>query len=600
MSRSSFYRAILDFRRARSQANRELLKARLTGKSASLLPYEDVRQMLRAHTGQRTGPKDIPLEAIVGSVDRYTEFTRSFLPLEARDEERWARIQLKFNDLQGLPPIEVYQIGQVYFVQDGNHRVSVARQMGATHIDAYVTEVETKVPLSPDVQASDLIVKAEYAGFLAQTRLDEIRPEANLTVTVPGQVEKLLEQIEIHRDFLSVEEEREIPYTEAVARWYDEIYLPAVKAIRELGILEAFDRTETDLYLWVSEHRHALEEALGWEVEPEEAAADLAGRFGPGVPRRIARSLRQLLEILTPDELESGPRAGAWRRERLAIHRDDCMFAQILVPVSGEARGWPAVAQAVEIACRENARLLGLHVVPSAADRESDRVQAIRAEFARQCQALGVEGRMAVEVGRVARRICERSRWADLIVIEQAHPPALHRAPTPRRALAAAPEPGDGPGAWRSAGARLSSGFATLLRRCSTPVLAVPGAFSPLNRPLLAYDGSPKATEALYIATYLALRGQVPLAVLAVAEGDGRNPDPLAEAKAYLTEQDVTARYVRENGPVAGAILRTAEALDCDLILMGGYGHSPVAEIVLGSAVDEVLRHSLQPVLICR
>jgi nucleotide-binding universal stress UspA family protein len=406
-------------------------------------------------------------------------------------------------------------------------------------------------------------------------------------------VERLLEQIESHRDFLSVEEGREIAYDEAVARWYDEAYTPAVEAIRELGVLETFDRTETDLYLWVSEHRHALEEALGWEVEPEEAAADLAGRFGPGVPRRIARSLRQLLEILTPDELEGGPPTGAWRRERLAIHRDDCMFAQILVPVSGEARGWPAVAQAVEIACRENARLLGLHVVPSAADRESERVQAIRAEFARQCQALGVEGQMAVEVGRVARRICERSRWADLVVIELAHPPAPKSRPGEGSEL-------EVPGAWRSAGARLSSGFGTLIRRCATPVLAVPGAFSPLNRPLLAYDGSPKAREALYIATYLALRGQVPLAVLAVAEGDDKSPDPLAEAKAYLTEQGVTAHYVHERGPVAGAILRTAEALDCDLILMGGYGHSPVAEIVLGSAVDEVLRHSRQPVLICR
>jgi nucleotide-binding universal stress UspA family protein len=576
MSRSSFYRAILDFRRARSQANRELLKARLTGRSASLLPYEEVRQMLRARTGQRVGPKDIPLEAIVGSVDRYTEFTRSFLPLEAKDEERWARIQTRFNDLEGLPPIEVYQIGQVYFVRDGNHRVSVARQMGATHIDAYVTEVETKVPLSPDVQPSDLIAKAEYAEFLMQTRLDEIRPEANLTVTVPGQVQKLVEQIERHRYFLSVEERREIPDDEAVGRWYDEAYVPAVAAIGDLGMLEGFDRTETDLYLWVSEHRHALEEALGWEVEPEEAAADLADRFGPGVPRRVARSLQQLLEILTPDELEGGPPAGAWRRERLAIHRDDCMFADILVPVSGEARGWPAVAQAVEIACRESARLLGLHVVPSAAARENDRVHAIQAEFTRQCQALGVEGQMAVEIGRVARRICERSRWADLVVVEVAHPPA------------AGPE------------ARVSSGFRTLIRRCATPVLAVPGAFSPLNRPLLAYDGSPKAKEALYIATYLALRGQVPLVVLAVDESDGKGPDPLAEAEEYLTEQGVAASYVRKDGAVAAAILQTAEALDSDLILMGGYGHSPVAEIVLGSAVDEVLRSSRQPVLICR
>jgi nucleotide-binding universal stress UspA family protein len=582
MSQTSFYRAILDFRRARSQGNREMLKARLTGRSASLLSYEEVRQMLKARTGQRTGPKDIPLEAIVGSVDRYTEFTRSFLPLEAQDEERWARIQVKFSEMEGLPPIEVYRIGQVYFVRDGNHRVSVARQMGATHIDAYVTVVETKVPLSPDVQPSDLIVKAEYANFLMQTRLDEIRPGADLTVTVPGQFQKLLAQIERHRQVLSTEERREIPDDEAVARWYDEIYWPAVEAIRDLGVLEAFDRTETDLYLWVSEHRQALEDALGWEIEPEEAAADLIDRYGPGVPRRITRSLGQLLETLIPDELEGGPAPGTWRRERLALHRDDCMFADILVPVSGEARGWPAVAQAVEIACRENARLLGLHVVRSAADRESEPVQAIRAEFNRQCQALGVEGQMAIEVGRVARRICERSRWADLVVLDVAHPPAAQ---------------GD---ARRLAGARLSSGFGMLIRRCATPVLAVPGTFSPLSRPLLAFDGSPKAREALYIVTYLALRGQVPLALLTVSEEGRHDPDPLVEAEAYLTEQGVEFQALHEEGPVAAAILQTAKALGNDLILMGGYGHSPLTEIVLGSAVDEVLSRSRQPVLICR
>jgi nucleotide-binding universal stress UspA family protein len=582
MRAGDYYRAVLDFRRARRRAAQEQLLARLHGKSAELLPYEQVRHMLKGKIGHQLGLREIPLDAIVGSLGRYSDFTRSFLPLQDEDQERWAMIQAKASDLDGLPPIEVYQIGEVYFVRDGNHRVSVARQLGATHIEAYVTEVQTRVSLSPEVQPDDLIVKSEASEFLELTDLDLIRPGANLDVTIPGQYPKLLEQIDVHRYYMGLEQRREIPYQEAAGDWYDRVYLPTAQVIREQNLLDGLpNRTETDLYVWLSEHRAALEEALGWEIQVEPAAAHLAEQFSHGTQRPISRATRvhltrSLLDALTPDALEGGPEPGTWRRERLALHRDDCMFADILVPVSGQESGWQAVAQAMEIACRENARLLGLHVVRSAAEKESERVLAVRGEFARRCEALGVRGKLAVEVGRIARKICERSRWADLVVLSMVHPPAPQAV------------------------ARLSSGFRTLIRRCSTPVLAVPGAFSPLSRPLLAYDGSPKAREALYVATYLTARAQVPLAVVTVPE-DGRVTEAaLAEAGEYLKAHGVQTSLVLKQGPVADAILKTAEQHGSDLILIGGYGHSPVVEAVLGSAVDQVLRTTRQPMLICR
>ncbi len=582
MASTNFHRAILDFRHARRQANRERLLARLSGKSADLLSYEEVRHMLKAKAGHQIGLRDIPLAAIVGSVGRYSEFTRSFLPLQSSDAQRWARVHNKSTDLEGLPPIEVYQIGEAYFVRDGNHRVSVARRLGATHIQAYVTVVDSKVPLSPDVQCDDLIIKAEYANFLDRTHLDKVRPQADLSVTTPGQYALLLEHIEVHRYFMSLDLQQEIPYEQALAHWYDQVYLPAVQVIREQGILQDFpDRTEADLYLWLAEHRADLEAALGWEIEPEAAAANLIEQFGSGARPRMLRAMQRLLDALTPDELEGGPAPGTWRKERQVIQRDDCMFADILVPVSGDERGWQAVAQAVEIACREDARLLGLHVVRSAAEVNSDPVHAIQAEFARQCEMLGVRGKLAVEVGQVARSICERSQWADLVVLDLAHPPAPHPV------------------------ARLSSGFRTLIRRCPTPVLAVPGIFSPLSRLLLAYDGSPKAKEALYIATYLAARGQDssdqgPLVVVTVIEGGEITPDVLAEAGEYLEAQGVEAILLQKHGSVAEVILDAAQEHGSNLILMGGYGHSPVLEVVLGSVVDRVLRASQQPVLVCR
>ena len=577
MGAGSFYQAVLDFRRARRKAIRERLLARLQGKSVELLSYEQVRQMLRGMVGSQLGLREIPLGAIVGSVGRYADFTRSFLPLQDEDQERWAWIEVRVSDLNGLPPIEVYQIGEAYFVRDGNHRVSVARQLGATHIEAYVTEIQTKVSLSPDVQPDDLIVKSEAAEFLELTDLDQSRPQANLDVTVPGQYLKLLEQIDVHGCYMSQVQRREIPFKEAAGLWCDQVYLPAVQVIRDQNLLEGFpDRTETDLYVWLSEHREALEEALGWEIQLEPAAADLLEQFSPGTQSPILRVARSFLDALTPDGLGGGPVTGTWRRERLALHRDDCMFADILVPISGQESGWQAVAQAVEVACRENARLLGLHVVRTAAEKESERVLAMQGEFARRCEMLGVRGTLVVEVGRVARRICERSHWADLIVLGLVHPPA------------------------RQVMAKLSSGFRTIVRRCPTPVLVVTGAFSPLNRPLLAYDGSPKAREALYVATYMASRAKVPLTVVTVTEGERMAEAALVEAGDYLKAHGVETSLVPEQGPVGGAILKAAEDYRSDLILMGGYGHSPAVEVVLGSAVDQVLRTTKQPVLICR
>jgi nucleotide-binding universal stress UspA family protein len=569
--------AIEDFHRARRRAALEEILAKLTGKSTDLLSFEDMRQKLKTKVGPARELKEIPLDAIVGSADRYTDFTRSFLPRQDFDRDRWARVMAAVTNLTGLPPIEVYQIGEVYFVLDGHHRVSVARQLGATHIQAYVTKLHPRVPLSPEDQLDDLVVKTEYADFLERTHLDELRPDADLRVTAAGKYRLLEEHIEVHRYFMGLEQKREIPYTEAVGHWYDEVYLPVAQAIRERGILRDFPgRTETDLYLWVSEHRAALEEKLGWTIEVGEAAADLATQFSPTPPRIIARLKEKVLDALIPDELEAGPPPGQWRREQLTARQAGRLAVDILVPISGEEVGWHALDQALVVARREGARLRGLHVVSSTGETRGERVQALRAEFERRCQAAGIPGELAIDVGGVARKICERARWADLTVLKLTYPPA--------------PQPL----------ARLSSGFRTLIQRCPTPLLAVPETSFPLERLLLAYDGSLKASEALFLATYVAGQWGLPLVVVTVAEKGRVTPDTLAQARRYLETHEVQATFVHERGSVARAILKAANEHASDLLIMGGYGFRPVLQLVLGSTVDEVLRESEKPILICQ
>lgn len=590
---ADYYSALQDFHEARRDAALERIIERLRGKSVELFSYEDVRQRLKARERSGQDLKEIPIDAIVGSVSRYTDFSRSFLPRESVSEERWSRVRAAMTSLTGLPPIEVYQIGDAYFVVDGNHRVSAARQLGATYIQAYVTELETPVPLSPDDQPEDLVIKAEYASFLERTKLEQLRPGADLMVSEPGQYQTLEEHIQVHRYYMGLDEEREISPEEAAAHWYDEVYRPVVRTIRRQGILRNFpERTETDLYLWITEHRAALAEALDMEVRHEAAAADLAAHRSSGLGGAISRLGSDIRHALTPDELEGGPPPGRWRRLYLGSRQareqpssaveaavpaeEERLFADLLVPLSGEGTSWHALEQAFHVARREDSYVHGLHVVASEALKESPEAEAVRSEFERRCQENGIPGKLLVTTGEVPKQISRRARWVDLVIVNLAFPPA----PRPL--------------------GRLGSGFRHVLLRCPRPVLVVPQATRPLNRALLAYDDSPKAQEALFVATYLAGRWHIPLVVITVTEGRRVTQEALERAGRYLEQRRVPALTLQERGPEAPAILAAAEAHDADLILMGGYGSGPMVEAVLGSTVDQVLRQSRRPLLICR
>ena len=129
MSPSGHSRAVSDFRRARRRAALDRVFARLAGRSTDLMSYDDVRKKLKGRETSKRELKEIPLDSIVGSVGRYRDFTRGFLPRQDSDSGRWAGVKVAVTELGGLPPIEVYQIGVVYFVLDGNHRVSVASEV---------------------------------------------------------------------------------------------------------------------------------------------------------------------------------------------------------------------------------------------------------------------------------------------------------------------------------------------------------------------------------------------------------------------------------------------------------------------------------------
>jgi hypothetical protein len=208
------------------------------------------------------GIRAVALDAIRGSVGRYRDFTNEFFPRKKHMKDRWKRVN-KLALSKGLPPIELYKVGEAFFVLDGNHRVSVARNLGMETIDAHVWEFDIPVGLSSEADMEELIIKEEYAGFLARTRLNRERPGQNIVFTSTGQFLELEYQIESYRRAQEETNGETIPYEKAVVLWYDMFYKPAIDIILKERILKKFPgRTAADLYIWCW-HRYMQSKRTG-------------------------------------------------------------------------------------------------------------------------------------------------------------------------------------------------------------------------------------------------------------------------------------------------------------------------------------------------
>ena len=540
LQNTRFQAAVQDFHRARQRAALEQIVARLSGKSAELLSYEDVARRLKVTGQTQSGQRPIPLQAIVGSVGRYSDFTRSFLPRRAADEQRWARVKAAATHVAELPPIEVYQIGEAYFVLDGNHRVSVARQQGVSHIDAYVTEIKTRVGLSPEDQPDEIILKAEYAAFLAYTRLDRLRPEADLRASVPGQYAHLENLIEVHRYFVEEAETRELPFDEAVSRWYDEAYLPVIYAVREQGILRYFPpRTEADFYIWAATHQAQLRDAFGWQVGPAVAVREAARRVQEVPERLTARVWQKFVELLVPERWRSRPGSKAWSKEKVLARYGQSLFADLLVPLADPVGEWPALEQALEVAGQEDAAVHGLHIVPDGETLSPAEAALLQEAFAGRCAQAGVSGDLVFAKGDVVDIVAERAGLTDLVVLA--------------RGLIAGRE---------------EDRLQRLLRRSPRPVLVVTKPVFCIERALLVWENGSSSGEALFAAAYLAERQGVALVVLSEEEGNGPS---LSYVRRYLEMHEIEATFIRGAELSAEAIVDAAADHEADLVVIGPF-----------------------------
>jgi nucleotide-binding universal stress UspA family protein len=346
-------------------------------------------------------------------------------------------------------------------------------------------------------------------------------------------------------------------------------------AIKEKGLLIDFpNRTEADLYLWIAEHRSALEEELKSQIPVSSAMDDLINQYSHRTDRIISRLGTKLLKSIVPNTLETGPAPGEWRQSNLFTQRDSHMFCEILVPVNGQQDGWFALEEAIIIARLEESSIHGLYV--SAEEEDMTNTDIIQNEFINRCEIAGVHCDFQQRTGDITSNICELARWNDLVVINLTYPP----------------EP--------TAISRLASGIRNLIQRCPRPLLFTPQASKLINHPLLVFDGSLKAQEAVYIASYIAGQWRLPLHVISIGE-ESDIAEMQYTPQSYLESQELKADYIvigKNNS--TGIISDYINQLNADLLITAGYERNPIMEIFQGSDLDDILRLIQIPIMISR
>lgn len=283
-----------NFNRAKKRASFGEIFSLLNPEKNDLLSFHDIRELIKPKAEFYRGLQTVPLDKIVGSEGRYNDFNRTFLPRREHLRRRWQSIdEAAIKDVI-LPPIKLFQIGDIYFVRDGNHRVSVARTRGQVDIDAEITELTTEIPLDPDLKISDLrsrVIAFELNRIIERAGLEDSVDFDRIRFTTPGRYEEILSHILGHRDYL-LRKKEEVTIKEAARSWFDSIYLPVVAIINRENLVDRFPgRTEADLYAWTMKHWDDLGDDYGPSPAKRMKTLQQPRRFGA-----FFRRLRQFFE----------------------------------------------------------------------------------------------------------------------------------------------------------------------------------------------------------------------------------------------------------------------------------------------------------------
>ena len=260
-------RAEDDWRNARRKVLYKEVVCLIKRCSVDLLSFQEVQHGLHLHQKLYRGMQEICLDQIRGSVGRFGDFDAAFMPRKDHMRERWEGVDQAMMHGK-TPPIEVYQVGEIYFVVDGNHRVSVARQHGYETIEAYVTEFVAPIKPRADEGIDEMLIEAEHAAFLEKAGGANATAARAMTFTCSGCYEEVSQQVETYRQQKAFMQDKPYTFEQAFPEWYAEVYEPSLEAIRENDLLSQFpERTEADLFVWSWRNNQAIEKLEQHDAE---------------------------------------------------------------------------------------------------------------------------------------------------------------------------------------------------------------------------------------------------------------------------------------------------------------------------------------------
>jgi len=288
-------RSIDDFYKARNKALFNDLQHFLVPDESKLLSFSEIKKMLKPQNEVYMGMKAVPVKDIVGSEGRYHDFDNHFFPRNMHLKNRWTSIDKAHLKNIILPPIVLYEISGLYFVRDGNHRVSVAKAQGVEMIDAEIVSLQSEIKLKPGMtirQIQKAVIQYEKRVFYNETGFGDITDCWNLDFSSPGQYDVLYQHIQIHKYFINQASTEEISMEDAILSWYHTLYIPIVNVIKHRHILRKFKhRTPADLYVWIVKYWDELKKKFGETVSIDSAANEFTEKFGEGAIKRLWRKI---------------------------------------------------------------------------------------------------------------------------------------------------------------------------------------------------------------------------------------------------------------------------------------------------------------------
>ena len=438
--------------------------------------------------------------------------------------------------------------------------------MGMETIEAYVTETQTKVPISSTLTSDELILKTAYVNFLEDTRIDQILPGVDFSLKLVENYPLLKEHISVHQYYMGIENDRPVSFEEAAVHWYETLFFPVVASIESSGLHHAFrDLTLTDLYLWLLDHQQSLQQDLGIALKPENVLDYTADKEGIKAEADRSPAEEQIMQVLLKDE------------EHPQSPYQDCLFQHVTVALSDDDTDWIALEQAVLVNRCPGGAIRGVHVERADTQKPDEEIEDYKRRFDQRLSEAGMSGKFFLRQGEPASALLEFSLLSDLLVLKLSHPPAT------------------------SLMDRISHGIITILQQSRRPVLFVKDQALRVSSILLPFDGGQPSKEALYIAAYYAARYNCKLHLLLVTKGSDKDEINRYYAQTYLERLGVEAEYYQVSSESFVAdVVSLAEILDVSTLILGGYENTSILDRVFSQSIDEILAQVTIPVMICQ